>query len=154
VHHQSRILSIQQRQRKRHSSKIITCYGHHSNTIECWLLRHFGGRNLPATHLRMGRRDHHLVRLYYLNRLIVLSREEPMWRVHLSRRINHRLFRGHQHEMLSSRIHRESWRCEPVVNAIFFWHNRHCERCYRWEVQHAQANQKTARPPEEAPSHH
>jgi hypothetical protein len=75
-----------------------------------------------------------------------------MWKVYLSRYINHWLFRGDKGEMLSARIHREGWWCEFIINAIFFWHNRHCERCHRWEVRYAQTHEETTRASEEAAS--
>lgn len=67
-----------------------------------------------------------------------------MWKVYISRWINYRFFLGDPNEMLSSRIHRECWlRSEALVDLVFFWHIRHCTRCYRWERIHAKSHQVT-----------
>lgn len=56
-----------------------------------------------------------------------------MWRIYLSRFLNYYLLDGDPNEMLSSRLHRECWKLETVVDCIFFWHYQHCARCYRYE---------------------
>lgn len=65
-----------------------------------------------------------------------------MWKVYLSRWINHWLFAGKSDQMLSSRMHVECHPCERVIDVIFFWHTRHCRRSYLWEVQHEAAQKR------------
>ena len=73
-----------------------------------------------------------------------------MWKVHLSRWINHRIFAGKPDQMLSSRLHIENHPAERIVDLIFFWHIKHCKRSHIWEVRHnAQTNEGTAAPSQE-----
>lgn len=58
-----------------------------------------------------------------------------MWKVYFSRYVN-MLCGGNPNEMLSSRVHNEGWWLEVVIDSIFFWQHRHCERSARWERRH------------------
>jgi len=74
-----------------------------------------------------------------------------MWRVYASRAVNYYLFAGDPDEMLSSRVHRESWpRAELVIDRVFFWQYRHCRRSYLWEKFHASHQTATGAAQEEA----
>lgn len=55
-----------------------------------------------------------------------------MWKVYFSRYLN-MVCGGNPNEMLSSRMHNEGWWQEVIIDTIFFWQDRHCERCARWE---------------------
>lgn len=36
-------------------------------------------------------------------------------------------------ETLSSRAYREHWKIEPIIDALFFWEQTHCEQSYYWD---------------------
>ncbi len=60
---------------------------------------------------------------------------EPMWKVALSKWVNHHIFGGSPREMLSSRCLREK-RIKAVswLDWLAFWHDDHCWRCYQWQL--------------------
>ena len=36
-------------------------------------------------------------------------------------------------ETLSSRAYREQWQIRSLIDAVFFWEDRHCEMSYYWD---------------------
>jgi len=65
-----------------------------------------------------------------------------MWRVYMSRAVNYYLFMGSPDQMFSSRVHIESWpRTEYIIDCVFFWQDRHCELCWRWERRYGEERQ-------------
>jgi hypothetical protein len=65
-----------------------------------------------------------------------------MVRVYISRGINYYLFTGSPNEMLSSRVHRECWPTEVLIDFMFFWQKSHCATSYRWEKIHGKKKAK------------
>lgn len=58
------------------------------------------------------------------------------------------LLNGHPNESISGRCYREQWRCERLVNSLFFWQQRHCRGAYASDRQWAI---ETSRLPERSP---
>jgi len=66
-----------------------------------------------------------------------------MIKVYVSRAINAYFFDGDVNEMFSSRVYREGWRCEKMLDRIFFWHNHHCRGAFLWERRKNVQKEKT-----------
>jgi len=56
-------------------------------------------------------------------------------RVYISRRINYHLLGGRLDQMVCSRAYEQGWfKTEKVLNAIHFWQEQHCQKCYLSEM--------------------
>lgn len=53
----------------------------------------------------------------------------------MSRAVNVVFFDGHENEMISSRAHREGWKLEKWLDAMFFWEENHSRASYEWEQE-------------------
>lgn len=74
-----------------------------------------------------------------------------MWKVYLSRWINHRLLGGKPNQMISSRVyveHHITW--ERRIDCLFFWHCRHCRRSFLWEAHYEAEKKRTEKAQGEA----
>lgn len=72
-----------------------------------------------------------------------------MWRVIVSRWVNHNLFGGRPDEMLSSRLYREGhYGWELTINLWWYWitgTKYHCWRTHRYEIQERRKDDRTKR---------
>jgi len=65
-----------------------------------------------------------------------------LYRIYISRAINYYWFSGCPDEMLCGRVHRECWPVEPILDAVFFFHPQHCQRCYEFDRKKLAALQR------------
>lgn len=80
-----------------------------------------------------------------------------MWKVHLSRWVNHHVFGGKPDQMISSRVYVEHHvRWERVIDTCFYYsrgQRQHCRATYLWESRYEakkrhQPPQGKTQPPE------